>query len=173
MRALVFPGNFGTFGTFGAISHSPQTRLPASIMSQSYPRFTPSSSSNLQSVFNNALTAYEKRTKIDLLAHPLAAQFQYCNTPGAVLALLQEQVQNRVQDGLNKSLGSIVNVLHTLSASLGENVILVCHDTILETRILFDLHRLSPQRKQFLLGLASSFQCVSFLIPLIDPLRQL
>jgi hypothetical protein len=42
---------------------------------------TASSSSNFQLIINNALKAYEKRTKEDLLAHPLAAQLQACNSP--------------------------------------------------------------------------------------------
>ena len=36
---------------------------------------------------------YEKRTKMDLLTHPLAAQLQTCGTPAAILAILQEQVK--------------------------------------------------------------------------------
>ena len=54
---------------------------------------TASSSSNFQLIINNALKAYEKRTKEDLLAHPLAAQLQACNSPGDILAILQQQVQ--------------------------------------------------------------------------------
>ncbi|KAI0269588.1 hypothetical protein BGY98DRAFT_1101064 [Russula aff. rugulosa BPL654] len=50
-------------------------------MSNSYPITTGSSSSNFQLIFNNALKAYEKRTKNDLLAHPLAAELQNCNSP--------------------------------------------------------------------------------------------
>jgi hypothetical protein len=51
------------------------------------------SSSNFQQIINNALKVYEKRTKKDLLAHPLAAQLQTCGTPAAILAILQEQLQ--------------------------------------------------------------------------------
>jgi hypothetical protein len=59
----------------------------------SHPQLTAASSSNFQLIFNNALKAYEKRTKRDLLAHPLAAQLQICNTPSAILAVLHQQVQ--------------------------------------------------------------------------------
>jgi hypothetical protein len=50
-----------------------------------------SSPSNFQLIVNNALKAYEKRTKKDLLAHPLASQLQACNSPAEILAVLQQQ----------------------------------------------------------------------------------
>ena len=97
-------------------------------MSNSYTTATPSS--NFQLIFNNALKAYENRTKNDLLAHPLAAELQKCNTPSAILAVLHQQVQ-----GLDQSQGSdnrwtkwldpIVNVLYTLSETFGEGISLV------------------------------------------------
>ena len=53
-----------------------------------------SSSSSFQLIINNAfLDAYKKRTKNDLLAHPLAANLQSCDTPSATLAVLQQQIQ--------------------------------------------------------------------------------
>jgi hypothetical protein len=60
-------------------------------MSHSHP--TAASSSNFQLIINNALKVYEKRTKQDLLAHPLASQLHACNSPGAILAILQQQIQ--------------------------------------------------------------------------------
>jgi hypothetical protein len=38
------------------------------------------------------LKAYEKRTKKDLLAHPLAAELRACNSPSAIRSVLQQQV---------------------------------------------------------------------------------
>jgi hypothetical protein len=100
-------------------------------MSNTHP--TASSSSNFQPIFNNALKVYERRTKKDLLAHPLAAQLQACDTPSSILAVLQQQVQefDRSQSGddrLTNWLDPTVNVLYSLSASatLGEGVGLVC-----------------------------------------------
>ena len=97
-------------------------------MSHSHP--TSSSSNNFQLVINNALKAYEKRTKRDLLAHPLATQLQDCNSPADILAVLHQQVQ-----GINQSRSSedrwtnwldpTVNILYTLSDTLGEGVSLV------------------------------------------------
>jgi hypothetical protein len=90
-----------------------------------------SSSSNFQLIFNNALKAYEKRTKKDLLAHPLAAELNTCNTPNAILSVLQQQVPGLDQlrssdDRWSKWLDPTANVLFALSASLGEGVGLVC-----------------------------------------------
>jgi len=86
---------------------------------------------NFQLLFNNALKAYEKRTKNDLLAHPLAAQLQTCNSPPAILAVLHQQVQHLDQsrtadERWTKWLDPTVNVLYALSGTLGEGVGLVC-----------------------------------------------
>src|SRR6266849_7752914 len=86
------------------------------------------SSSNFQLIINNALKVYEKHTKKDLLAHPLAAQLQTCRTPAAVLAMLQEQVQGLDQRGderWSKWLDPTVNVLFAFSATIGAGVSLV------------------------------------------------
>ena len=94
-------------------------------------RTTSTSSSNFQLIFNNALKAYERRTKNDLLAHPLAAQLQDCESHSSILNILQQQVQelNRSQtsdERLTKWLDPTVKVLYTLSETLGEGVSLVC-----------------------------------------------
>ena len=98
-------------------------------MSHAHP--TASSSSNFQLIINNALDKYKRRTKNDLLAHPLAAQLQSCNSPDDILAVLQQQVQ-----GLDRSRSSderwsrwldpTVNVLYALSSTLAAGVGLVC-----------------------------------------------
>ena len=100
-------------------------------MSPAHPQNTASSSSNFQQIFNNTLKAYEKRTKNDLLAHPLAAQLQACDSPSAILAVLQKQVeelnQSRNTDRKwTKWLDPTVNVLFSLSTTIGEGVGLVC-----------------------------------------------
>jgi hypothetical protein len=88
------------------------------------------SSHNFQLIFNNALKAYERRTNNDLLAHPLAAQLQACNSPSAVLLVLQQQLQELNQsrtsdERLTKWLDPTVNVLYAFSGALGEGVGLV------------------------------------------------
>ena len=89
------------------------------------------SSPNFQLIFNNALKAYEKRTKNDLVAHPLAAQLQACNSSSDILAVLQQQAeplgQSRITDERwTKWLDPTVDILYSLSATLGEGVGLVC-----------------------------------------------
>ena len=93
--------------------------------------FASTSTSSFQSVFNAALKAYEKKTKKDLLAHPLAAQLQACKSPGDILAVLQEKVnefdRSRIADeGLSRWLDPTINVLYSFSATLGAGVGLVC-----------------------------------------------
>ena len=89
------------------------------------------SSQNFQLIFNIALKAYEKRTKNDLVAHPLAVRLQACNSPSAVLTLLQEQVQEldrstTTDQRWTRWLDPTVNILFSLSETLGEGVGLVC-----------------------------------------------
>ena len=99
-------------------------------MSHSYFIAASSSSSSFQLLINNALKAYERRTKKDILVHPLASQLEGCNSPAAILAVLHQQVQGLDQsrntdDRWTKWLGPTVNVLCALSDSLGEGVGLV------------------------------------------------
>ncbi|KAI0270176.1 hypothetical protein BGY98DRAFT_275263 [Russula aff. rugulosa BPL654] len=96
-------------------------------MSHTHP--TSASSSNFQIIFDDALKAYEKRTKKDLLTHPLAAQLQHCNTPSSILDVLQQQVQELNQSqGRNEKwtrwLDPTVKVLYAFSVTLGEGVTL-------------------------------------------------
>ena len=103
-------------------------------MSNSHPVTTASSSSNFQLIFNNALKAYENRTKMDLLAHSLAAELQNCNSSSGILAVLHQQVQGLDQslgcdDRWTKWLNPTVNVIYMLSETLGEGVSLVSLET--------------------------------------------
>jgi hypothetical protein len=89
-----------------------------------------SSSSNFQSIFNAALEAYEKTTKNKLLSHPLVTQLQSCDSPAAVLSVLQDLIQELDQSRnheqrLTSWLDPTVNVLFSFSAALGEGVGLV------------------------------------------------
>ena len=116
---------------------------------------TSTSSSNFQLVFNNALKAYERRTKKDLLTHPLAARLQYCDTHSSILIVLQQQVQELNQsqssdERLTKWLDPTVKVLYTLSETLGEGVSLVCRDIkVSEIYILIILQVFSPAKAIF------------------------
>ena len=87
-------------------------------------------SSRFQAIFQAALESYQKQTKKDLLAHPLATQLKVCDSTTAILAILQDQVQafdkSRSGDGrLTKWLSPTVNVLCAFSATISGGVSLV------------------------------------------------
>jgi hypothetical protein len=92
------------------------------------------SPSHFQLIVIRALKTYERRTKKDLFAHPLAAQLRACNSPGAILLVLQQQVQVHNQsrcshERLTHYLDHTVNVLYIFSLALEEGVGLVCFRT--------------------------------------------
>ena len=96
-------------------------------MSQTHPAGP--SSPNFQLILNNAFKAYEKQTKKDLLAHPLTAQLQACQSPSSIIDILQQQVyelnQPGARDRLTKWLDPTVNVLYAFSETFREGVGLV------------------------------------------------
>ncbi|KAH9004604.1 hypothetical protein EDB86DRAFT_1966240 [Lactarius hatsudake] len=86
-----------------------------------------SSLSNFQTIFDTALEEYKKKTKKDLLAHPLSAQLQSCDSPSDVIAVLHNTVNEFDQSSthderLSRWLGPTINVLYALSAALGHGV---------------------------------------------------
>jgi hypothetical protein len=94
---------------------------------------TAAASSRFQAIFDAAVKSYEKRTKKDLLAHPLASRLQSCDSTSAILAVLQEQIQDldKSRSGderLTKWLTPIVNVLYAFSAAVSGGVALVSLD---------------------------------------------
>ncbi len=115
------------------ITH-PRTYYPPStphIPLMSHSQSTSASSTHFQLIFNNALKAYKKRTKKDLLKHPLADQLEACDSPSSILEVLQQQVQelNESQRGNGKFikwLDPTVKVLHAFSDTVGGGVSLVC-----------------------------------------------
>ncbi|KAF8262395.1 hypothetical protein EI94DRAFT_1704804 [Lactarius quietus] len=103
---------------------------------------TAASLANFQSIFHASLKAYEKHTKKDLLAHPLAVQFHNCDTPAAILAVLQDQVQEfeqsrRLDERLTKWLDPTVNVLLAFSNALGEGVSLSYPKVFSPAKVIF------------------------------------
>ena len=85
-------------------------------------------SSRIETIFESALRDYEKQTGIPLAKHPLAEQFQNCQSVDSVITLLQEQARafNDFRDGdkIMKSLKSIVSALSRVSAvaAVGNNI---------------------------------------------------
>jgi len=92
---------------------------------------TPSTSrSNLDSIFNAALQAYQKKTGKDIASHPLATELQSCHSPDTVLAVLRRQIPSLDQsqsgeERFAKCLTPIINVLCAFTATLGDSVGLV------------------------------------------------
>jgi hypothetical protein len=101
--------------------HSLNMSQPPASSSMSTPPTT-TSSSNV--IFEKALKAYQKRTKQDLTAYPLAGQLQACDSPAATLTILQDLVDesNISRSGderLKRWLNPTVSVLYAFSATLG------------------------------------------------------
>ena len=86
--------------------------------------------SNFPAIFSASMKEYEKKTKKDLLTHPLMAQLQTCDSPTYILTVLRTQVQQFKEstcddDKFTKWLNPTVNVLYAFSATLGAGVGLV------------------------------------------------
>ncbi|KAF8258451.1 hypothetical protein EI94DRAFT_1707997 [Lactarius quietus] len=91
---------------------------------------TTASSTNFNVILEKALKAYKAKTKRDLTTHPLASQFGACNSPTAILSILQDQVhqfeQSRNADErLRRWLNPTINVLYAFSVILSQGVSLV------------------------------------------------
>ena len=101
-----------------------------------------SSSSHFQAIFQAAVKSYQKQTKKDLIAHPLASQLQDCDSTNAILAILHDQVQQFDQsrsgdERLTKWLGPTVNVLNAFSATISAGVGLVGLDCSSKVSLLY------------------------------------
>ena len=119
-----------------AVTHPPITSLvlpqcPAPVMSQT--TTTAQASSRFQAIFQAAVKSYQKQTKKDLIAHPLASQLKSCNSTAAIITILQVQVQefDKSRSGderLTKWLSPTVNVISAFSATVSGGVGLVSLD---------------------------------------------
>ena len=103
-------------------------------MSQTPATTAASSSSPFQAIFQAALKSYQKQTKKDLFAHPLASQLHDCDSTNAILAILQDQIRefdksHSGDERLTKWLGPTVNVLNAFSATISGGVSLVRLDS--------------------------------------------
>ena len=92
----------------------------------------PSSSSNIQILFDAALRDYKDKTGNSLIDHPIAKQLETCESVDSITAVLQEQARRfrefRESDGrLMKALNSSVDVLcaPSISSALNEAIGLV------------------------------------------------
>ncbi|KAH9996134.1 hypothetical protein BJV74DRAFT_987004, partial [Russula compacta] len=83
--------------------------------------------STFQSIFDAASTEYERKTGQDLQNHSFAAELDHCNSPDAVLEILQRQADALEEAGMSdqtlmKWLNPTVHVLYTFSETIGEGV---------------------------------------------------
>ena len=156
---------------FFSLTHN-STILPSiphvPVMSHTHPTST---SSDFQLIFDNALKAYEKCTKKDLLTHPLGDRLEACDSANSILTVLQEQVQELNQSQRRNKrwtrwLDPTVKVLLAFSETLGEGVTLVClsSPTCLRSALSYLFDRHFHRQKPSLLQSASFFWYVSFLI---------
>ncbi|KAI9435438.1 hypothetical protein H4582DRAFT_2059367 [Lactarius indigo] len=93
----------------------------------SSPPQIPSSSSQFGSILESALSEYKKQTGKDLLDNWLTKELQDCDSVDAVLDIIQHQAEalDKFGDGdkkLMKWIGSSVQILYVISATLGEGV---------------------------------------------------
>jgi hypothetical protein len=84
---------------------------------------TIASDSNYQSILDNTLDEYRKKTGKDFRSDPLFSKLELCDSPDAVLSVFQEQIPgfDQRQSGDDKSTGwlnATVNVLYTFSATI-------------------------------------------------------
>ena len=146
--------------------HYPPFYYPPSIphfppMSHAYPTST---SSDFQLIFDEALKAYKKRTKTDLLTHPLADRLETCHSASSILEVLQGKVQELNQSQQRNEtwarwLDPTVKVLHAFSETLRKGVGLVCliSSTSLRSALLYLFDRPFHRQNPSLLQSVSSF----------------
>ena len=108
-------------------------------MSENTP--TSTSSSNFRAIIVAGMKAYEKKTKTDLLTHPLATQLQSCNSSSDILAVLHDKVNEFDQsrshnERLSSWLNPTINVLYAFSATLGQGVGLVSLNWSIDRRLI-------------------------------------
>lgn len=119
-----------------------------------------SSTPKFQPIFEQALEEYRKKTGKDLTAHPLAAVINGCDSPTAILTVLQKKANELKQSRSNDEqliewLVPTVNILNALSATLGEDVGSVSYQSQAASFPAFALtftFRYLPQPKLSFLG---------------------
>jgi hypothetical protein len=96
-------------------------------------------SSNFQPILDKALKEYRKKTGKELDTHPLAEEIKSCDSPEAILTVLQGKANElndsqRNDERLTKWLTPTVNVLNALSDTVGEGVGIVSINMIPDHR---------------------------------------
>ena len=115
-------------GTSSSKKPSPSslTAIPMSASNQ----VSSISTSNFAPIFRAACDEYKKLTDYDLATHPFASELERCDSPGSILDVLRREAQTLIKrrkrhEKLFACLNPIVNVMFTLSGTLGEGIGLV------------------------------------------------
>ena len=142
--------------------------MSQSTASSSMPKMSQTTaSSNFN--FEKALKAYQKRTEQDLTIHPLATQLQECDSPTAILTILQDQVDQLIRtrrgdERLKNWLNPTISVLYAFSATLGAGVGLVNINISVAVIALISFWQVFPPANAIFVGagvllLVSSLVC--------------
>ena len=130
-------------GYLSILIDDPQARIsfPRTVMSSVPSTSRTTTHSNFVSIFNAALESYKRKTKNDLVSHPLLPTLQSCDSPEAILNVLREQIpafdpSRNGDDRLTKWVNPTINVLYSFSANLGGVVGLVSIRMILREEFL-------------------------------------
>ena len=96
---------------------------------------TSTSSPSFETIFAAALKEYKQRTKKDIASHGLAAQVESCDSPNAVLTVLQTQVQTfdpspSANERWTRLLTPTITVLYAFSGFVSSIAGPVNHETL-------------------------------------------
>ena len=95
------------------------------------PQAPSSSTPNFQPIFEKALDDYKRKTGNDLTTHPLATELNDCDSPQAILNVLEGKANgikfHSGDERFSKWLVPTVNILGALSATLGQGVHMVSY----------------------------------------------
>ena len=103
------------------VGRQPPTGSPDTM---SQPPTRTSSSSDFERIFNAALESYKVQTKKDLMKHDLLKQMENCDSPAAILAVLQAEAEKfdpswtGNDDRLRRQFIPTANVLYAFSGTL-------------------------------------------------------
>ena len=114
--------------TRGDVLHTRLARALAALLSSqvmSSSSQTLESSSHFKSILDAALSEYKSKTGNDLTNNSLARELQGCENTEAVLGIIQREAKaiDKFKDkGLMKWIGPSVDILYTISGTLGQGV---------------------------------------------------
>ena len=122
-------------GSIAPSSLPPRIRLPTTVLLSSHCQtmsLSTMSSPNLQTI-REALDTYAEQMKIDLKDNPFAEEVKGCNSPEAILQLLEKN-RDEFKEYRDKNrkfidcLNPVVRFVHAFSGILGEATSLVSDD---------------------------------------------